>query len=322
MNKFLSLMVFSFLLATLSYAEKLEIKEFEEFKFVSSEIFNSSTQDILSVKSQIEYKYNLNNKHLSFNSIPNDYNILDVKFKLSKLNSFELEAVAKRLRNNELVELPENQLYREFVSFDVQKFDKNYSFISFRLNDLEDPVWLYSPFVNSKRKISQANKADELLGTSFSLNDLFTWSEKEISYNVISKEQVTAKIFVDPSKVRVSKNSNCNIVQIDRKEDQTSLEMRDLIKYTLVSLDVNSKISKVIVYFDSISYLPVYKFLYSKSIKPYKVVINKIASTNVISSTDIYTSGKQSSIEYNQYNFCKTFTKNVSKKNFDPVILN
>ena len=71
------------------------------------------------------------------------------------------------------------QLFKETVRFSAPKPVERFSWLTYRfLGGEEDLVWLYSPVIQKTRQITGSNRSDSILGTNFTLEDMFTWSVK------------------------------------------------------------------------------------------------------------------------------------------------
>ena len=71
------------------------------------------------------------------------------------------------------------QLFKEWVRFNAPKPVERFSWLTYRfLGAEEDLVWLYSPVIQKTRQVTGSNRSDSILGTNFTLEDIFTWSVK------------------------------------------------------------------------------------------------------------------------------------------------
>ena len=110
--------------------------------------------------------------------------IVDVNFDLIALRTGKIEyglsgRVVRMYPGLVGLEGRPGQLFKEWVRFSAPKAVERFSWLTYRfLGGDEDLVWLYSPVIQKTRQITGSNRSDSILGSIFTLEDVFTWSVK------------------------------------------------------------------------------------------------------------------------------------------------
>lgn len=110
--------------------------------------------------------------------------IIDASFDLYSLNTGKISRtlsgrIVRMYPGLVATENRPGQLFKEWLRFSAPKPVEKFSWLTYRfLGSDEDLVWVYSPVIQKTRQVTGSNRSDDLLGTFFTLEDLFTSSIK------------------------------------------------------------------------------------------------------------------------------------------------
>jgi hypothetical protein len=254
------------------------------------------------------------------------------------------------------------QIFREMLKFQSPASISALTFLTFRFpGQEEDALWLYSPAVKKTRELTGSNRADPLMRSAVSLDDLFGWSGKlEWVEPVLDKSLVALVPFPSLSMAELDKmpgEPNCWSVKEPLSIDpllsdasRWSLDMqnrtfsnfpvpagtlfvpRQLWRLELNPRDPFSLYGRQVLYIDPAIMLPVYKVVYTRSGSLWKLAVTSwgLAAGKDLARKAPYPSftlindlqkNEFSVVDYIQPSFCDAFTEQIKLSNFDPTKL-
>lgn len=191
------------------------------------------------------------------------------------------------LRSYDTPSEEEPKLFKEVFYINGPERLKDYFLRTFRSADqVSDSVLLYSPLLKKKRALFEPNRADPIVSGVLAANDFFVFSENVSKLSVrIDKRSILLLPFysLSVSEVRKGRGGAQEVVSGFSKSmllwnfETTQFEQaapwlpttvhfvpRNTITLELISSDVLSSYSKIVLVVDEESRLPIYKFVYDQ----------------------------------------------------------
>ena len=203
------------------------------------------------------------------------------------------------------------QLFKERIRFLSPTPLRGFSFLTFRfLGGDEDVYWLYSPAIKKSRQLTGSNRSDGILRTQFAPDDIFGWSGKgeAVEGEHASKLTVLAPFLSDeaatPDRVEgclemkreISEEGDASQWNVSsRRFPQAAPWLptnavfvpREVYRIELESKDPYSLYGRQILYVDSVTLLPYYKFVFDRSGHPWKTIMSGYVGRQGASKEDI-----------------------------------
>jgi hypothetical protein len=245
------------------------------------------------------------------------------------------------------------QLFREVIEFTSPSILKTLKYLTFRFRGLdEDMIWLFSPALKKARELTGSNRADSILDSSFSPDDLLGWSGKAELSDFVYDKEITALVPFSSfdTKTTSSATEGCDNYIKAAPAAPTSrwnyashrfpdafpwlptdvvFAPRKLVRLELIPKDPFSLYGRQILYVDRELMIPYYKFVFNRAGYLWKTIFNvpvflqsKDKSRNYIFTDFVLVEDRQSksanSVEFDNAYFCKAFNEKIKISNFDP----
>ena len=240
------------------------------------------------------------------------------------------------------------QLFREIVRIKHPVALNRYAWLTFRfLAADEDVVYIFSPAIEKVRELSASNRSDGFAATAVSVDDFLVWSGKPSLLEAVDLKRITGLApFAGAEQVQAAvEDGNCVVIngggapsvppqvlegraELLRPERRILYAPRDLWRLELVSSDPFSLYGRQVLYVDTESMLPVYKFVYDQAGAFWKSVIGAIGlaegrdrikypfiSEQIISD---HKSGKTWLLDYSTVRYCSQFPPDMALTMFQP----
>jgi len=289
--------------------------------------------------------------------------VLSVEFSLTALHDNKLgrELQGTLFRIYPLAINPQDktgQVFREKARVFAPKALSGFSWLTFRFQGIEEDVhFVYSPALKKSRQLTGSNRADGILTTSFSLDDIFTWTGKR---ELVDGELVSRGTYLIPFgevSVLAGNESEETCVEFEsapsnadykgglskwnitsRKFPQAAgwiptssvFVPRELVRIELESRDPYSVYGRQILYIDFETLLPVYKFVFDRSGHPWKTVMtgygwlkspndkDKQIPIPMFTIVDDALKGDSYIFDISRFRACKNIPESLQSESFDP----
>jgi len=188
------------------------------------------------------------------------------------------------------------QLFRERLQITDPEPLHTYTWLTYRfLGTEEDRVWIYSPPLQKVRLATGSNRTDPFLVSTFTLDDLLTWSGKVELGDAHYKERVVGLVPF-PSEhlgelkgeegscipTKASTEAALPVFNFETRKFSTGAGWvptntifvpRELVRLEIYPRDFYSAYGRQILYIDAKSLLPVYKVVFDRGGVPVKLVM-------------------------------------------------
>lgn len=185
------------------------------------------------------------------------------------------------------------QLFRESLTVMNPDPLKGFEYLTYRFfGEEEDVFWVFSPANGRQRQLTGSNRGDELMKSTFALDDLMGWSGKIENIETSTLEPVTALVPLMEPQEAVADDSGC--FQVPDKKDALGINFethrfpqaspwlltgivyapRQLWKIELISRDPYYLNARQVLYIDRSTMLPAYRVVYDRAGRLWKVVIS------------------------------------------------
>lgn len=278
---------------------------------------------------------------------------VDLLFLKERLLKQRLSAHLSRVYVNTLI--PEDktgQVFREIFRVSVPPALAGLAFLSFQFGSSEeDAVWLYSPATQKARQLTGSNRADGILRSALSLEDILVWSGKILSVAPrFDKLQTLLVPYggleltpIGPLKGEASCFSQADATAQNRWRidaanqvtialplpESTIFVPRQLWRLELNPQDPFALHGRQVLYIEPASMLPVYKVVFNRAGMLWKLVIGaySLGATSDFNRkvplpffTLIYdfTTQEISIIDYRDTVFCDSLNENTKLSPYDP----
>ena len=246
------------------------------------------------------------------------------------------------------------QLFREKISFSKPSPANLFAWLTFRFfGQEEDMFWLHSPVVNKTRQLTSTNRSDGLLGSAVSADDFFTWSGKAEELETKVERMTVALVpfpSIDMASLRVDENAACQIIDntqtggTDTVISNNTSTLRDpnmwlpnnsifvprnMWRIEMSSSDPYSLYGRQVLYVDTYMMLPVYKAVYNKSGRLWKIVMTAYGLAQSENRSlrvpypaytvvrDVLT-GENFTLHYSRLQYCSKLPETMQLAQFDP----
>ena len=264
---------------------------------------------------------------LYFNALPQGYKHLAAQFNIAFGNTGKSERGSLLRILNPLNEQgPKTQIFRELLSINIAALGKDLKFLTFRDLTLNDAIWQLSPFSSSIRRLEQANRQDELLGSNLTLNDFFVWSESPATFQILNYTDEKSFVLIDPAPWKIIEREGClNLNSAGALSSNYQYAEVAGKKLQLFANDIFSKSQKIQVVFDPQG-LAIEKNLLGddNSVRQKTYALLKPARMNdgrelyFYSAIYVISAKAKAKITFEQVNFCPQKSADLGFSELDP----
>lgn len=246
---------------------------------------------------------------------------------------------------------PVPQLFRESFTLATPQLLRSLSWLTIRqLGNREDGVWMYSPGLRQVVRLTGSNRTDTLFSEGPSAEDLLIWSGKPENLEITSLSESVRLIPILPKENLnfAPSSSACGEVNkiepvqwnIDTRRfrdasgwvpSNTIFIPRSVWRIEFTSTDIQSKYGRQILYVDSETMLPIYKFAFDRSGSLLRAVIGIMSWLNnpkseilkkfpfiIHSVISDRAAGSAITLDTNSIEFCRQFTGELTLEKLDP----
>ncbi|MFO0417504.1 MAG: hypothetical protein ACK5Y6_09470, partial [Pseudomonadota bacterium] len=212
----------------------------------------------------------------------------------------------------------------------------------------EDFVWVSSPVTNRTRQLTGSNRSDPIFSGMFSTDDLFVWSGKVESVEVLGVGNVSLLVPIfEGADGEVKRQEDCvnynwsgeSAIEFSAQRkrfegvggwvpNSVSMALRELSRIEMLSRDPFSAEARQILYIDRVSGLPIYRMVWDTAGRLRKVVIAFArgllneggVSEPLLAGQVILSVGQESRLLllYDSMRVCKGFPPGKSLGDYDP----
>ncbi|MBX7136512.1 MAG: DUF1329 domain-containing protein [Oligoflexia bacterium] len=282
--------------------------------------------------------------------------ILDLSFELIKIGTdraeYVLDGTLQRIYQR-AVDPSEaaSQIFRELIRFQQPGFLQGLSWLTFRyFGKDEDSLWVYSPAISRTRQLTSSNRADALIKSGVTPDDLLVWSGNP---QVVEARVTTLKpvlVPAPPSIFPLANADGCGRVGRDAAATLWNFETgkfagaapwslvgvvfvpREAVRVELQSRDPFALYGRQVLYVDRQTLLPIYKIVYDRAGRLWKAVIGVFgfaksegaapAIAFPISNTVYdFTRSKAFGVDFSIVRFCERPNSALNVAMFDPSVL-
>ncbi|NLF25726.1 MAG: DUF1329 domain-containing protein [Deltaproteobacteria bacterium] len=268
------------------------------------------------------------------------------------VSGWELQGDLSRVYPGSLV--PDDktgQLFREIIRLRAPAPLAGYAWLTFRfLGADEDVVYIFSPALEKPRELTASNREDGFAASALSVDDFFVWSGKPSLLALVDLKKITAltPLAVSEQGRARSQGKHCALISASSSPETEAQQLhqpdsfqggvwpggnliyapRELWRMELVSSDPFSLYGRQVLYVDSESMLPVFKFVYDQGGVFWKSIVGAIGLAQgegqraypFIASQIIrdYKAGKVWRLNYSNIRYCRQFPDGLELGAFQP----